>query len=173
MSLRINLTAIMVVAVFIITSMLLACSARHGTSMSVSQAREAAQRALPRMTDFEEPLFPDPGLYKIEDVADVDGDGLYEVALSESVEGTLGYIGGIIFQLRDGELTYIKSSRGIQRGRGSAKFEDGHVVVYSDAFGPDDPFCCPSMRAVETYQLILDKEFKLLSIDTTQIEKRY
>ena len=83
------------------------------------------------MSGLKEPLSPDWKDYDIEDVADLDGDGIFEVALSQKVEGSMGVIGGCIFKLDGDRLNYIESSRKLERGRGSAMFQNNHLILSS------------------------------------------
>jgi hypothetical protein len=144
------------------------CQNYRKPSMTIEQARLAVEKAIPRLTDLPEPLGSNWSDYVIDDIADVNGDGVYEVALTQKVEGSMGSIGGHVFRLEGDRLVYIHASRKLGRGQGNIHFKEGKVILTSPAWGPEDAHCCPSLKVIEIYDYNNGQGFALISIDTTK-----
>jgi hypothetical protein len=143
------------------------CSNIKKPSMTIDEARDTAEKALPFLTDLQEPLSPNWMDYQVEDIADIDSDGIFEVALIQQVEGSMGYIGGNIFRLEGGRLVYIQSSRKLGRSQGTVKFSRNQIVLTSPAWAPEDQHCCPTLQIEEIFKYDKLSGFTPISVDTT------
>lgn len=87
---------------------------------------------------------------------DLDGDGVDEAAavMASNAGGSGIFRDLVIVAVRDGAPTNIATTLlGDRVEVTSVVIENGQVVVDMITQGPEDPFCCPTLRVVVTYEL--------------------
>lgn len=144
------------------------CTDKQAGGMSALQAKTKAQQIIAHTEVLAD---IDPGALVAEQAFDIDGDGYYEVAFSESVEGSMGSMGPYIFRLRNDSLRLMDSSKKMCRSRGAVRLLKSKAIVTHPEWGPTDPNCCPTLSVTEVYRLDERFGFIRLSIDTTATGK--
>ena len=102
--------------------------------------------------------------------ADLTGDLREEAIVPIASGGTLGNIAYVVLTLRDGTTASVLDRTTDRNSAGGLKVavEDGRLIETSGEFGPEDPFCCPSVLR-KTYfrwdgsKLRVDREEKVAS----------
>lgn len=79
--------------------------------------------------------------------ADLTGDLREEAVVPIASGGTLGNVAYVVLTLRNGATAAILDRTMERSSAGGLRFaiEEGRLVETAGEFGPDDPFCCPSV----------------------------
>jgi hypothetical protein len=87
--------------------------------------------------------------------ADLTGDQREEAVVPVSSGGTLGNVAYLVLSLRNGQPEAILNRTVDRSSAGSGlrmTLEEGKLVETVGVFGPEDPFCCPSMLRKTTFR---------------------
>ena len=85
--------------------------------------------------------------------ADVTGDDREEAIVPITSGGTMGNVSYLVLTM-DADETSLLLTRNLDPSSPSGinmKVEDGKLVEYIGEYGPEDPFCCPSVLRKTTF----------------------
>lgn len=131
------------------------------------KAGEEVERIVQRMTEERNKDAWCTETYYLNDIADIDGDGFYEIALGLSICGSVGHISEIR-QLRHGGLVEI-SGGGWYESQ-SIRFRNELAVVTGPEWLAGDAGCCASMNRKRLFRKSKDK---LSLVSTTNYPTEY
>ncbi len=148
---------------------LICCAPEQQPALDNDAATKAANLAIQKFTSWVEPMWPDPSLYEIEDIYDLDGDGSYEVSFRQRVDGNMGWISGLVFRLEGDSLVLFPQLAFLQRSGGETRFYRDAVVVSYRAWESMDAHCCPSLTVRDSLSLSADGVLTPRSSDTIRV----
>jgi hypothetical protein len=158
--------------VFLVIVTVVGCNTGDRAQISVEQARAKADSIFQSWNTETRAEESGGDTFEVMDIADIDGDGIYEVAAKQNISGSGGYFGGSIFRLEADSLVFLEASDPLYMMQGDVRLRKGGLVLAHPYWGSNDAHCCPSYEIRAQYSYNKSKGFVLVSEDTGAAPKR-